>query len=196
MPIPTGVNRATGRALRKEDQMNEPVKSGQGTNPAPAPSAALSTDTDVLRQLVALMLAEREEALLEKKEKLRALQAKNEQRRINAEYRVADDNRKQTICTHLKGAKGVKGFQTDYAVYAHTFTDGSSYIRCQICAAKWRNQDTVEYLVRGGQKIPNHTKIGWVEALGMLSKTTNTPSKSEMITENTVFAGPDVSQLS
>ncbi len=176
--------------------MNEPVKSGQGTNPVPAPpAAATTTDADVLRQLVALMLAEREEALLERQEKIRAMQARNEQRRINAEYKVVEDNRKQQICTHLKGAKGIKGFQTDYAVYAHTFTDGSSYIRCQICGAKWRNQDTQEYLVRNGKKIANHTKIGWTEALAMLNKTSNTPSASEI----TVSAQPiltDVSQLS
>ena len=171
--------------------MTEPVKPGQGTTPAPVET---SSDAATLQFLVQLLLAERQQALEERQERQRANKARDEQRRINAEYAVAEKNKSQAMCTHLKGAKGLKGRITDYAVYAHTFTDNVAYIRCQVCGAKWRNQDTVEYLVRKGQKIPNHTKIGWAEALKMLAETSNTPSSSE-VTMATQPIGAAVSDL-
>jgi len=158
--------------------MNDQVKPGQGT-PAPA-APPVSSDSATLQMLVQLLLAERQAALEERQEKQRANQVRDEQRRINAEYNVAEKNKAQAICTHKKGGKGIKGPRIDFAVYAHTFTDNVAYIRCQICGAKWRNQDTKEYLVRKGKKIENHTGIGWREALDMLSQSTNTPSSSEV----------------
>ena len=159
--------------------MTDQQKPGQGTPPVP-PAAPASSDAATLQMLVQLLLAERQEALEEKQERQRANKARDEQRRINAEYSIAEKNKIQAICTHKKGGKGLKSPKTDYAVYAHTFTHNVAYIRCQICGAKWRNVDTTEFLVRRGQKIPNHTNIGWDEALAMLSESTNTPSSSEI----------------
>lgn len=156
--------------------MTEPVKSGQGT-PAPA---EVSSDATTLQMLVQLLLAERQQALEERQEKQRTLKARDTQRRINAEYATKEKNTIQAMCTHKKGGKGLKSPKTDYAVYFHTFTDATSYIRCQICGVKWRQQDTKEYLVRKGEKVPNHTGIGWREAFEMLQNSTNTASASEI----------------
>jgi hypothetical protein len=152
------------------DQIKPP---GQGSLP-------VSEDATTLQLLVQLLLSERQDALAEKQEKARALAAKNEQRRINAEYAIADKNNIQSMCTHKKGGRGLKSPKVDYAVYFHTFTDATSYIRCQICGMKWRNQDTVQFLVRKGKQIPNHTGIGWREAYTMVSESSNTASSSEV----------------
>lgn len=161
--------------------MTEQNKPGQGTPPAPVEPAAPPTDAATLQLLVQLMLAERQDALIEKQERQRANKVRDDQRRINAEYSIAEKQKVQTICTHKKGGKGLRSPKTDYAVYAHTFTNNVAYIRCQICGAKWRNVDTTEFLIRKGEKVPNHTRIGWREALSMLSESTNTPSSSEVM---------------
>ena len=152
--------------------MTEPTKPGQGT-PEPAPAA---TDAATLQLLVQLLLAERQQALEERQDRQRTEKARNDQRKINAEYAVAEKNKVQTMCLHRKGHKGIKGPRIDYAVYAHTFTDNIAYIRCQICGAKWRRLDTPEFLVRGGKKIENHTGIGWKQAYAMVAESTNTAS--------------------
>jgi hypothetical protein len=157
--------------------MAEQEKPGQGNSPVSAPAAS---DAATLQMLVQLLLAERQEALSDKQERARALAAKNEQRRINAEYSVAEKNKIQAMCTHKKGGRGLKSPKTDFAVYFHTFTDATSYIRCQICGMKWRNQDTAEHLVRRGKKIENHTGIGWKQAYQMVAESTNTASASEV----------------
>ena len=153
----------------------EDQKPGQGT-----PAPVVPSDSATLQMLVQLLLAERQQALEDREEGKRRAKVRDDQRRINAEYAIAEKNKIQAMCTHKKGGRGLKSPKTDYAVYAHTFTDNVAYIRCQICGAKWRNQDTAEYLVRKGQKIPNHTGKGWKEALAMLSESTNTPSSSEV----------------
>lgn len=150
------------------------IKSGEHKAPESA------TDAATLQMLVSLLLAERQDALEERKEKARTLAVRNEQRRKNAEYNVAEKNKIQSICTHKKGGKGLKSPKVDYAVYFHTFTDATSYIRCQICGMKWRNQDTIEFLVRRGEKVLNHTGIGWKQAYGMVQESTNTASSSEI----------------
>jgi hypothetical protein len=138
------------------------------------------SDSALLANLVQLLLAERKEALEEKKERERARQAREAQRRINSEYAIAEKLNIQKLCTHKKGGRGLKSPKVDYAVYFHTFTDATSYIRCQICGMKWRNVDTPEYLIRRGKKIPNHTGIGWKEAYQMVAESTNTASSSEV----------------
>jgi hypothetical protein len=138
------------------------------------------SDDATLANLVQLLLAERQDALLDKKERQRAQQARDSQRKINAEYSVAEKKSIQAMCTHKKGGRGTKSPKVDYAVYFHTFTDATSYIRCQICGAKWRNQDTPEFLFRKGEKVPNHTGIGWKEAYQMVAESTNTASSSEV----------------
>jgi hypothetical protein len=138
------------------------------------------SDSALLANLVQLLLSERKEALEEKKERERARQAREAQRRINSEYAIAEKLNIQKLCTHKKGGRGLKSPKVDYAVYFHTFTDATSYIRCQICGMKWRNVDTPEYLIRRGKKIPNHTGIGWKEAYQMVAESTNTASSSEV----------------
>ncbi len=155
--------------------MTDQVNPGQAK---PAPEVA--SDATTLQLLVQLLLAERQESLLERQEKARALGARNDQRRKNADYVVAEKNKIQAMCTHKKGGRGLKSPKTDYAVYFHTFTDASSYIRCQICGMKWRNQDTTQFIFRSGNKMDNHTGIGWKEAYEMVSNSTNTASASEV----------------
>ena len=164
---------------------SKPV-SGQGTTPAPVPAQVSEPDLDqmsdaeALKHMVRLMLAERQDALAERREKARQIAEKNKQRVINAEYVIKEKNNVQRICTHKKGGRGVKSPKVDYAVYFHTFTNGASYIRCQICGMKWRSQDTDEFLFRKGQKVPNHTGIGWARAMQMMGESTNTASSSEI----------------
>jgi hypothetical protein len=154
------------------DQTNHP---GQAK---PAPE--LASDAATLQLLVQLMLAERQDALLERKEKARALAARDEQRRINSKYSIAEKINIQSMCTHKKGHKGVKSPKVDYAVYFHTFTDQSSYIRCQICGMKWRKLDTKEHIFRGGEQLVNHTGLSWKDAYQMVAESTNTASASEV----------------
>ena len=157
--------------------MTDQIKTGQNSVPEAVPS-----DSETLRLLVQLLLADRQEQAQIRQEQLQARQAKDRQRRIDSEYFIKNKNNVQSICTHRKGGKGVRSVKVDYAVYHHTFTDASTYIRCQICGMKWRSQDTPEFLLRGGQKIPNHTGIGWKDAVKMLSETSNTASASEVQT--------------
>ena len=165
--------------------MTDPLKQPStvsAVTPAAVPAAVpAAMNQDVLLSLVQLLLAERQDAILEKQEKLRAREAREQQRRLNAEYNEAEVKEKQRVCTHKKGGtRGPKSTKLDYAVYFHTCTDGSSYIRCLICGAKWKSTDTREYLIRRGEKVENHTGIGWVEAHQMLAQSTNSPSASEV----------------
>lgn len=149
----------------------------------------------MLYSLVQLLLAERQDAMEERKEKRRAHEAREAVRRKNSEYNEADVQQRQRICTHKKGCGrgSVRGSKLDYAVYFHTFIDQSSQIRCQICGAKWKKNDTAEFLVRRGVKVPNWTSIGWIDALKMLNESTNVPSSSEVkLTANPLaFNEPD-----
>ena len=158
--------------------MTEHNQYGQGT---PAPAPVVPSDAATLQMLVQLLLAERQEALLERQEKKQTQELRDKQRRINADYNVAEKNKAQSLCTHQKGGKHPTPGVLNYAVYHHTFTDQTVYIRCQICGMKWRKLDTTEFLVRKGEKVPNHTGIGWTEAYKMLAHTTNTPTSSEVL---------------
>lgn len=158
------------------DQLQRP---GQGTPPS---APFVSEDAKTLQMLVQLLLAERQENLIEKQSKLAHYQEREKQRRINAEFNAQEKQQSYTLCTHKKGGRsGPKSPKVDYAVYFHTFVDGNSYIRCQICGMKWKNTDTTEFLIRRGRKIPNYTGKGWKEAHDMLSQSTNTPTSSEVM---------------
>lgn len=165
--------------------MTEPTKPEQGAIPVPAPAAPVvpapaGSDAATLQMLVTLLLSERQQALEEREEKRKSLKARDDQRKITAKYAEAEKLSIQAVCTHKKGGFGVQSPKTDYAVYYHTYTDATCCIRCQICGAKWRQMDTPEWLFRKGQKVPNHTKIGWKDAFDMLKQSTNTPSASEV----------------
>ncbi len=145
------------------------------------PGTPQASDSATLQLLVKLLLAEREDALRERQDKAQALAAREKQRRINAEYNQAEKEQSQSMCTHKKGGRGIKGPKVDYAVGFHTFPDQSSYIRCLICGMKWKSTDTDEFLFRRGQKIPNHTGIGWRRAHQMLGESSNTATSSEVM---------------
>jgi hypothetical protein len=166
--------------------MTDQTKSEQGATPVSAPHAAPaapavpSSDAATLQMLVTLLLAERQQALEERQEKQKSLKARDDQRKITARYAESEKLSIQAMCTHKKGGLGVQSPKTDYAVYYHTYTDATCCIRCQICGAKWRQMDTPEWLFRKGEKVPNHTKIGWKDAFDMLKNSTNTASASEV----------------
>lgn len=130
--------------------------------------------------LLSLMMAK--EARIAEKEKLlnEQLEAREEERKRESERYTIAIIENQKACKHLKGGAGrTKGQQRDPAVYGHTFTDGKVHIKCTLCKAKWMPKDTVDYLDRNGNKIPNWTGIGWREALAMAEDSSNRPSSSE-----------------
>lgn len=107
--------------------------------------------------------------------------ARNAQRELSAKTHVEKTLIKQARCRHIKGGKhGPKSGVIDYAVYHHTYINGENIIKCFICGMKWKAQDTVDFLIRGGRQIANHTKIGWAQAKGFLAQSTNKPSSSEV----------------
>jgi hypothetical protein len=135
-------------------------------------------DAKTLQLLVQLLLAERQEAMQDRKAQSEARLERDKQRRINADYNVAEKRQSQALCSHKKGGKGLRGPRVDYAISFHTFVSAESYIRCLICGMKWKNTDTAEFITRRGKKIENHTGIGWKEAYKMLSESTNTRSRN------------------
>jgi len=145
---------------------------------------ALGTDLALLQQMVSILLEEKMELLSEKKEKQRTYAARDKSRRELSAYNIEQKQKSQQVCTHLKGGKidehHPKGPLVDYAVYHHTYPDGTTGIKCLICSMLWKKKDTAEYLVRGGKRIPNHTSMGWMDAVRMLRQSTNTPTASEI----------------
>jgi hypothetical protein len=163
------------------------------TTSGAGPAAPLQQDAASLQMLVQLLLSERQEAMQDKQEKIRAFQEREKQRRINAEHNLAEKKTSQTMCSHKKNQRGIRGPKVDYAVSFHTFSNAESYIRCLICGMKWKNQDTAEFLIRRGQKVPNHTETSWKDAYKMLQESTNTATSSEvqLNTRPMEFAKPD-----
>jgi hypothetical protein len=117
----------------------------------------------------------------EEREFLARIEQRDKQRRLNA--REFDRTRllTQAQCKHQKGlGKGsIKGPVVDYAVYLHTFIDHSQTIKCRICKMTWRPGDTKENLMINGQRVTNHTKVGWAEAVEMTKQSTDKESSSE-----------------
>lgn len=133
------------------------------------------------QQLNEMML--KREARKEKEDQalIERIEAREKQRRANARDFDRAKILAQATCKHQKGVgKGsIKGPVVDYAVYLHTFIDHSQTIKCRICKATWRPGDTKEYLLINGQRIPNHTKIGWDDAVSMTRQSTDKESSSE-----------------
>jgi len=130
--------------------------------------------------LLSIMMA-KEARIAEKEAALEvALKARDNQRKKESENYTIAKIETQKACKHLKGGKGrTRGQQRDPAVYAHTFTDGTIVIKCQLCSARWLPGDTDEYLTRNGNKIPNWTGIGWRKAQEMAEDSSNKSSSSE-----------------
>ena len=161
-----------------------PVAAAPVAAPAAAPALA-GIDAGLLGQLVSLMVAERAEALKTTQELKQRIQAVEKQRSRNSREQDAKRIAKQATCRHLKGVgkhtpKGAMQ-RIDYAVYLHRFVDFSERIQCRICAAKWRKGDTAEYFLRGGRQIPNHTHIGWLEAMRMVDQSSDTYTACESV---------------
>lgn len=147
--------------------------------------AAANTTTSKLELLLSLML-KKEEANLVKEEtdrqRLLQIAAQREKTQSQNAYKII---RLQATCKHLKGGRRLKSdTKIDYNVILHVFPDGIWQIKCLGCAARWRKTDTKEFLFRNGKKIPNHTRMGWTEALVLVDQSTNTFSSSEVPSNN------------
>lgn len=159
---------------------------GEGTNNLAekannTPDLVTAADANTLSKLVQLLLFREGREV----EKLEVDRKQKEARQKQHDRNAADSDSKyllqQAKCKHLKGGKHpTKGAPPNYAVYQHTFINAETVIRCQVCGMRWRPLDTVEFLVRGGRKISNHTKAGWREACQMCEQSSNTPSSSEI----------------
>jgi hypothetical protein len=145
------------------------------------------SDSDFKSLLQLMML--KEKRLIQKEAELDRIQLeRDKQAKINSEQYTIAKITTQKNCRHLKGGRSrQRGQQKDPAVYAHTFTDGTTVIKCQLCAARWMPKDTAEFLHRNGSAIPNWTGIGWREAVELAGESSNKPSSSErfFMTENT-----------
>lgn len=149
---------------------------------APAQSGLGGLSKEALEQLISLLLMREAKNLQSQDELEKAAQRKAEQRAKNAASKSANLLTRQNRCSHLKGRnKGAaKGGIKDYAVYLHTYINAERMIRCIICGMKWREKDTREKLYRFGKYIPNHTNLGWTEAVEMFEQSTNRASSSEI----------------
>lgn len=152
-----------------------------------APAVATIDDAALLRNMLSILMEEKAELARERQEKKRQLEVRTTSHKSLAKYNEKEQIDKESICTHLKGGK-IKSPRTDYAVGHHTYPDNSSFIRCLICGAKWKKLDTKEFLVRRGKKVPNHTGLGWLDAIQMLKSSTNTPTSSITVTKVTTLS--------
>jgi hypothetical protein len=139
-------------------------------------------DIESKLDLLLELLATKEARIAEEEQnKEKARLARNAQREKSSAAHVEKQLLKQARCRHLKGGKhGPKSGVIDYNVGLHTYINGENIIKCNSCMMKWKVNDTIEFLVRGGRKIANHTKIGWAQAQAMLNQSTNTPTSSEV----------------
>jgi hypothetical protein len=188
-------------APKKQDAF-EVTEANAGEILQKATSGGDLSDAD-FKSLLQLMMM-KEKRLIIKEAELDRIQAeRDKQAKINSEQYTIAKITTQKTCRHMKGGKSrQRGQQKDPAVYAHTFTDGTTVIKCQLCGAKWMPKDTAEYLFRNGSAIPNWTGIGWREAIEMAGESSNKPSSSErfFMTANTTQApksaeGVDVPNL-
>ena len=142
------------------------------------------------KALLQLMMLKEKRLIVKEAAAEQVLAAQDKQSRENSLQYAAAKMETQKNCRHLKGGKSrQRGQQKDPAVYAHTFTDGTTVIKCQLCSAKWTPKDTAEWYTRGTVKVKNWTGIGWREALEMAGESSNRPSSSERF-----FIGQDTSQ--
>ncbi len=173
--------------MSNQDKAIKPSTDGVATASNQTP-AAIDGNTGKLERLLELLLS-RENTNLEKeaadKQRYAALSA---QREKNQSQNARNLLRLQAKCKHIKGlGKRTGKHEAQYAnrvddpsVMMHVFVDGSAVIKCLQCGAKWKKDDTAEFLVRNGKKFPNVTKIGWTEALGLVAKSSNTMTSSEV----------------
>ena len=142
-------------------------------------------DDASFKSLLHLMML-KEKRLIQKEADLETLAAELDRKgRENCIEYTKSKITTQKRCKHMKGGNSrQRGQQRDPAVYMHTFTDGSTVIKCQLCAAKWMPKDTAEFLYRGNVRIENWTGIGWKEAVEMAGESSNKSSSSERFFKN------------
>lgn len=154
------------------------------SEPSSSAVPAVADEPVTMAQMAALLkvVLQREARLEERDRQVQtAVVQRDKQRRLNA--REFDRNKllAQAQCKHEKGrGKGsvFNGF-IDYSVYLHTFIDHGQAIKCRICKMTWKPGDTKEFLIQNGTQLPNHTKIGWSEAVAMTKQSTDKESSSE-----------------
>jgi hypothetical protein len=166
-----------------QDSVNALLAKVNSLTNTPAASSApqLPGVVDITTLLGAIL--KREERITRTEEKQFEMeQARQKQRDKNREASNSSELLPQTTCSHLKGGKFRKkrNVATDYAVYHHTFVDGEQRITCMLCNMHWGMKDTKEQLFRRGKYIPNHTKLGWSDAVFMFNNSSNTASRSEI----------------
>ena len=153
------------------------VSAAAGTNP--------SDNAGLLQSLVALLLVKEGREAHAIQIKVDADAARSRQRDKNSAQENRNRLKKQAACKHLKGARGGQGKMKqaqapDYNLSYHFFINADSVIKCHSCGMRWMEDDTAQFLFRGGYQIPNHTRVGWVEAQGMWNQSSNTQSSSEI----------------
>jgi hypothetical protein len=154
-------------------------------------AAPVFGNTSLLEKLVELMLQKEGREAAKDQIIVNAERTRQVQRDRNSKDKDSKILLKQARCKHLKGGKkGPKNQNLDYAVGRHTFIDALTYIRCLVCGMRWYPQDTVEYLLRNGKKISNHTHVGWREAYKFTEQSTNTSTMSEMLVTTMAKANP------
>jgi hypothetical protein len=165
-----------------QDALRSEQESSTQPNVAQLAADLAKGGTDAKLAVLLEILLKREARIAQQEQAAEdAKQRRAEQRQRNAKSGYDDDNAKQAKCRHLKGGKNrVRTQVKDYSVYMHTFINAERVIICQLCKMHWKVRDTREKLYRHGQFIPNHTGIGWAEAMVMLGETTNKPSSSEI----------------
>jgi|GEM_PF-5294106 len=106
-------------------------------------------------------LAEIELATRKLAEAAKIARAEAEQR-ANAEAYLKRKQKIQDNCLHLKGGKRRSVYE-DYAIWDHTFSDGTRTVRCLLCSKEWEGE-----------------QLNSPEVMRMLNRTTNTVSSSQV----------------
>lgn len=172
---------------QQQNQQNQTQPNQTQQNKAAAES--LNNDPSTLNQLLQVILLREAKAARAEEARDAAQAQKNSKRAENARHSAEATLGTQLKCKHLKGGRrGPKSGVKDFAVNLHVFIDQTVTIKCHLCGMKWKKDDTVEYLMRNGKKIRNHTRLGWAEATAMLSQSTNTMSSSEVPMDATARA--------
>ncbi len=161
----------------KQNPLNPPSFMHRSPTPEAQPAGLNASQADLLLKV----MFEREARLAREEAAIQtARAAKEKQREKNQSQHADKDLIRQARCLHLKGGKKRLGNRKDPNLVIHTYIDAVSVIKCATCGMRWKVRDTVDFLFRDGQKIKNHTKMGWAEARAMLEESTNTPTSSEI----------------
>jgi hypothetical protein len=163
------------------DAAKEVKQTGVKSTEAPqAQSEGIPNDADELRALVRLLIAKERKVLVEDAATEAARISRQKQRSATATNNFHKRNTKQGRCVHEKGGVHRNKKISDPSVYIHRYIDGTLVIKCQGCNFAWKEGDTKRYITRFGIKQPNVTGKSWVDALEMLSRSTNTMSATEI----------------